>query len=79
MVEDIIVILCGLKECYELYYYVEIIDLVIVVVVSLLYCYIFDCQLFDKVIDLIDEVVLSIWMQIDFKLEVLDKFECKII
>lgn len=42
-VEDIIVILCGLKECYEVYYGVKILDFVIIVVVKMLYCYIIDC------------------------------------
>lgn len=56
MVEDMILILCGIKEKYELYYGVCILDLVLVVVVMLLYCYIIDWFLLDKVIDFVDEV-----------------------
>lgn len=41
-VEDIIFILCGIKECYQVYYNVEIIDFVLVVVVMLFNCYIID-------------------------------------
>lgn len=51
-------ILCGLKECYELYYGVSIIDEVIQIVNCFVDCYISDCCLLDKVIDLIDEVVV---------------------
>lgn len=42
----------------------------------LLNCYIMDCFLFDKVIDLMDEVVLCLCMQVDFKLEELDEIDC---
>lgn len=77
--EDIIVIFWGFKECYEVYYGVEVIDGVIIVVVKLLYCYIIDCQLLDKVIDLVDEVVSQICMEMDFKLEVFDCLECCLI
>lgn len=55
--EDIISILCGIKDKYEVYYGVCIIDGVLVVVVLFLNWYIIDCFLFDKVIDLMDEVV----------------------
>lgn len=71
-VEDTIAILRGLKERYELHYYVQITDLAIVAAATLFYCYIADCQLLDKAIDLIDEAAFSICMQIDLKLEELD-------
>lgn len=55
-VDEIIEILYGLRECYEQYYKLKILDIVLEVVVKLLDCYISDCYLLDKVIDLIDEV-----------------------
>lgn len=58
--EDLIKILEGLRDKYEVYYKVKIIDDVIKVVVELLIRYILDRYLLDKVIDLIDEVVLKV-------------------
>ena len=58
--DDIIIILRGIKERFENFYKVRIIDFVLVVVVSLLVRYIFDRFLFDKVIDLVDEVVVNL-------------------
>lgn len=72
-VEDIIFILCGLKEWFEIYYGVNIYDWVIVLVVVMFDCYILDCFLFDKVIDLIDEVCVIIWIEIDLMLLELDE------
>lgn len=75
---DIIFIFWGLKECYEVYYGVKIVDSVLVVVVMLFNCYISDCFLLDKVIDLVDEVVVKLKMEIIFKLEELDEVDWKI-
>lgn len=71
-VEDIISILCGLKECFEIYYGVWIYDNVLVVVVKLFDCYIMDCYLLDKVLDLVDEVFVEIWVEMNFNLMELD-------
>lgn len=65
-------ILCGLKECFEIYYGVNIYDNVLVVVVILFDCYIIDWFLLDKVIDLIDEVSVMIWVEMNFMLMELD-------
>lgn len=75
---SIIFILCGLKEWYENYYYVCIKDDVIIVVVELSSWYIIDCFLFDKVIDLMDEVVVKFCMEVDFVFEGLDEILWKI-
>lgn len=75
LVEDIIGILCGFKDCYEVYYGVCIIDLVLVVVVILSDWYIIVCFLFDKVIDLVDEVVSWLWMEIDLWFVEIDEVE----
>lgn len=77
-VEDIIFILCGLQECYEVYYKIEILDEVLVVVVELSNCYIVDCQLLDKVIDLIDESVVCLCLEFDSVFEEVDEWECKV-
>lgn len=74
-----ILILRGLKECYEVYYGVCIVDSVLVVVVVLSSCYIVDCFLLDKVIDLVDELVVCLKMEIIFKLEEIDEIDCKIL
>ena len=55
------------------------IDGVIIVVVKFSHCYIIDCQLLDKVIDLIDEVASRIRMEIDSKLEELDRLDRRLI
>lgn len=55
-VEQMVVILCGLKLCFEEYYGVKYLLGVLLVVVELLVCFIIDCYLLDKVIDVIDEV-----------------------
>lgn len=68
IMEDIIFILCGFKDCFEVYYGVYIFDGVIIVVINLLVCYIIDRFLLDKVIDFIDEVCVFICMEIDFML-----------
>lgn len=62
MVVQMIMILCGLCDMFESYYKVMIIDEVIIVVVEFLDCYIIGCFMFDKVIDLIDQVV--VWVKI---------------
>lgn len=76
--EDIILILWGFKECYEVYYGVKIFDSVLVVVVILFIRYISDCFFFDKAIDLVDEVVVKFKMEIIFKFEEFDEIDCKI-
>lgn len=43
IVEDMIVIFCGFKGWYEVYYGVMIFDSVLVVVVVLFNCYLFVC------------------------------------
>lgn len=60
IVEDMIEILKGLCDCYEVYYRINILDEVLEVVVKLSDCYVLDCFLLDKVIDLIDEVSLKV-------------------
>lgn len=61
-----------------MYYKINIKDDVIVVVVQLLFCYILDCFLLDKVIDLVDEVVVRLCLEMNFMLEFLDEIERKI-
>lgn len=73
---SIIFIFCGLKECYENYYKVCIKDEVIIVVVELSNCYIIECFFLDKVIDLMDEVVVKLCMECDFVFEELDEILC---
>lgn len=76
--EDIVFILCGLKECFEIYYGVNIYDNVLVVVVSFFNCYIMDCFLLDKVIDLVDEVCVIICVEIDLMLSEFDEVMRKV-
>src|SRR5207248_4227180 len=78
-VEDMIAILRGLKERYEVHHKVEITDPAIVAAATLSHRYITDRQLPDKAIDLIDEAAARIRMEIDSKPEALDKLERRII
>lgn len=59
-----------------MYYKINIKDDVVVVVVQLLYCYIIDWYLLDKVIDLVDEVVVKFWLEMNFMFEEFDEVEC---
>lgn len=68
----------GFKERFEIYYGVWIIDDVLIVVVKFLDRYILDRFLFDKVIDLIDEVVVFLRIEIDFMFIELDEIIRKI-
>ena len=78
-VEDVIAILRGLKERYEVHHGVEITDPAIVSAATLSHRYIFDRQLPDKAIDLIDEAASRIRMEIDSKPESMDKLDRKLI
>lgn len=60
MVVQVIMILCGLCDIFEVYYKVSIFEDVIIVVVELFDCYIMVCFLLDKVIDLFDQVVVCV-------------------
>lgn len=64
---DMIKILMGLKFSFEKYYDLCYINDVIKVVVELLVCYIYDCKLFDKVIDVIDEVGVVQYLVLESK------------
>ena len=73
----IISILRGLKQKYEAYHGVKILDSAIVSAVELSNRYINDRFLPDKAIDLMDEAASRIRLQIDSKPEDLDKTERK--
>ncbi len=77
--EDTVAILRGLKERYEVHHGVDITDPAIVAAASLSHRYITDRQLPDKAIDLIDEAASRIRMEIDSKLEEMDRLERRLI
>ena len=72
-VEDAIAILRGLKERYELYHGVRIIDDAIIAAVTLSSRYIPDRYLPDKAVDLIDEAASSLRMALENKPPVLEE------
>ncbi len=72
-IEDAIAILRGLKEKYELYHGVKIIDEAIVAAVNLSSRYITDRFLPDKAIDLIDESASSLKISLENKPPVLEE------
>ncbi len=76
-VDDTIAILRGLKERYENYHHVKILDPAIVSAVKLSDRYITDRFLPDKAIDLIDEACASIKMEMDTKPIEIDELERK--
>src|ERR1700733_7389834 len=78
-VEDIISILRGLKEKYELHHGVRITDSAIVAAATLSNRYITDRFLPDKAIDLMDEAAARLKMQVDSKPEELDSMDREII
>ncbi|MFC8751597.1 ATP-dependent chaperone ClpB [Pseudomonas oryzihabitans] len=77
--EDIIAILRGLKERYEVHHKVAITDGAIIAAAKLSHRYITDRQLPDKAIDLIDEAASRIRMEIDSKPEALDRLDRRLI
>ncbi|MDH1443152.1 ATP-dependent chaperone ClpB [Pseudomonas sp. GD03721] len=77
--EDIIAILRGLKERYEVHHGVTITDGAIIAAAKLSHRYITDRQLPDKAIDLIDEAASRIRMEIDSKPEELDRLDRRLI
>tara|TARA_B100000035_G_scaffold80929_1_gene67837 strand:+ start:660 stop:3245 length:2586 start_codon:yes stop_codon:yes gene_type:complete len=78
-IDDSISILRGLKQKYEAYHGVKILDSAIVSAVELSNRYINDRFLPDKAIDLMDEAASRIRLQIDSKPEELDKVERKLL
>ena len=78
-IDDSISILRGLKQKYEAYHGVKILDSAIVSAVELSNRYINDRFLPDKAIDLMDEAASRIRLQIDSKPEDLDKIERKLL
>ncbi len=77
-VEDAIAILRGLKEKYELFHGVRILDEAIVSAVQLSSRYITDRQLPDKAIDLIDEAASSLKISLENKPQVVEDAHRKI-
>jgi ATP-dependent Clp protease ATP-binding subunit ClpB len=73
--EDAISILRGLKERYENYHKVKILDDAIIQSVTLSTRYITDRFLPDKAIDLIDEAAAKLRLEMDSRPEELDKIE----
>ena len=78
-IDDSISILRGLKQKYEAYHGVKILDSAIISAVELSNRYINDRFLPDKAIDLMDEAASRIRLQIDSKPEELDKIERKLL
>lgn len=78
-VEDTIAILRGLKERYEIFHGVKIMDNAIVAAATLSNRYISDRFLPDKAIDLIDEACAMIRTEIDSMPEEMDEINRKII
>jgi len=77
-IDDAITILRGLKEKYELYHGVKIIDDAIVAAVNLSSRYITDRFLPDKAIDLIDEAASSLKISLEDKPPVLEEADRKV-
>lgn len=67
IVEEMVKILCGLKEQYEEYYGIIYMAAALRLAVELSHKYINDRFLLDKVIDVIDEVGVVICLQPEFK------------
>ena len=78
-IDDSISILRGLKQKYEAYHGVKILDSAIISAVELSNRYINDRFLPDKAIDLMDEAASRIRLQIDSKPEDLDKIQRKLL
>ena len=78
-VEDSIAILRGIKDKYESYHGVEILDDALIAAVTLSKRYITDRFLPDKAIDLIDESCAKIRMQMDTMPEALDEVSRKLL
>ncbi len=76
--EDTISILRGLKEKYENYHKVEILDEAIVAAAELSHRYITDRQLPDKAIDLIDEAGAKLRLELDSVPEEVDELERRV-
>jgi ATP-dependent Clp protease ATP-binding subunit ClpB len=76
--EDAIAILRGLKEKYELYHGVRVIDDAIIAAVSLSSRYIADRYLPDKAVDLIDEAASSLRMSLENKPPALEEAHRKV-
>jgi ATP-dependent Clp protease ATP-binding subunit ClpB len=76
-VEDSVSILRGLKNKYEQYHGVRILDSALVAAVKLSARYVTHRQLPDKAIDCIDEACASVRVQLDSRPDVIDKLERK--
>ena len=77
-VEDTISILRGLKERYENYHKIKILDEALVSAAELSHRYISDRQLPDKAIDLIDEAGARLRLELDSVPEVIDELDRKL-
>jgi ATP-dependent Clp protease ATP-binding subunit ClpB len=77
--EDATAILRGLKEKYELFHGVRILDEAIVAAVSLSARYISDRQLPDKAVDLIDEAASTLKISLENKPQVIEDAHRKIL
>lgn len=77
-VEDTISILRGLQERYEVYHKIEIMDEALVAAAELSQRYIFDRQLPDKAIDLIDEAAARLRLELDSLPEEIDEWDRKV-
>ena len=78
-VEDATAILRGLKEKYELFHGVRILDEAIVAAVQLSSRYISDRQLPDKAVDLIDEAASTLKISLENKPQVIEEAHRKIL
>jgi ATP-dependent Clp protease ATP-binding subunit ClpB len=76
-VEDSVSILRGLKDKYEAYHGVRILDSALVAAVKLSSRYVTHRQLPDKAIDCIDEACASVRVQLDSRPDVIDRLERK--
>lgn len=76
-IEDTVSILRGLKDKYEAYHGVRILDSALVQAVKLSARYVTHRQLPDKAIDAIDEACASVRVQLDSRPDVIDKLERK--
>jgi ATP-dependent Clp protease ATP-binding subunit ClpB len=77
-VEDTISILRGLKERYENYHKIKIMDEALVAAAELSHRYIADRHLPDKAIDLIDEAAAKLRLELDSVPEEVDELERKV-
>ncbi len=78
-IEDATAILRGLKEKYELFHGVRILDEAIVAAVNLSARYISDRQLPDKAVDLIDEAASTLKISLENKPQVIEEAHRKIL